>query len=556
MNRLLIVDDEHHIVNWLSELFSSIKELELEIMKAYSGQETMEILKNYRVDIILLDIQMPGMSGLEVAERALAEWPATHIIFLTAYESFDYLYQANRLENTSYLLKTENDTAIVAKVKDVLYQIKAEIENRNILAEANTRKLLLEHMMQQNFLRTLVHGNYTYPFHNTSEFTKQNTIVPIDFSQEVYLFYTQISGGSFRKNMHNTENIIAACLSFVSGLLYDNFHFCMLEMDDNSMLWFFQYCRPSQMAIDIPATSFLRNISEDFAGNSDKLIHRTLINIFVEDPIPPKDLCHIAHELQQYSLIHIRRNEHRISFSTVLQKSELKKLSEEKQNTLEFLNPAVYTEELSFYLAQKDKKSYMKLLSDLSLRCSHRTSMHDLSVIQLYSSIALSIIQYINQYRLEKKLALKIAVYPLYYVNDFPDWKSAFSYLSVLSEHLFSLISDAENSRNELIISKVEKYIANNISKPLTISDVASCINYNATYVSRLFRQTRGISLNEYITGCRIKLASKLLVTTTESIQNIAYQTGFDTSQYFSIVFKKETGLSPRDFRNSHGTDN
>ena len=82
MNRLLIVDDEHHIVNWLAELFSSRQEMDLEIMKAYSGYETLELLKKYKMDLILLDIQMPGMSGLEVAEKALADWPTTQIILI------------------------------------------------------------------------------------------------------------------------------------------------------------------------------------------------------------------------------------------------------------------------------------------------------------------------------------------------------------------------------------------------------------------------------------------------------------------------------------------
>ena len=92
MIRILIVDDEHHIVNWLYELFAAKDDSEYEVLKAYSGYEAMQILKDYKINLILLDITMPGMSGLDVAQRALAQWPDRYIVFLTAYNSFDYIY--------------------------------------------------------------------------------------------------------------------------------------------------------------------------------------------------------------------------------------------------------------------------------------------------------------------------------------------------------------------------------------------------------------------------------------------------------------------------------
>lgn len=194
----------------------------------------------------------------------------------------------------------------------------------------------------------------------------------------------------------------------------------------------------------------------------------------------------------------------------------------------------------------------MELLAQASRKCGMVSSMHDLFVIQLYSSIALVLIRYISQYHLEKEISLKIAIHPLYYIQDFPNWQKAFQYLTSLSEHLFALMSDAESNRNEHLVSIVEKYINENLTRPLSLSDVASCINYNATYVARLYKQLRGISLTDYITKCRIQKAITLLVTTNDSIQSIAKETGFDTSQYFSIVFKKEVGMPPRDYRATH----
>ena len=175
--------------------------------------------------------------------------------------------------------------------------------------------------------------------------------------------------------------------------------------------------------------------------------------------------------------------------------------------------------------------------------------MHDLNAIQVYHTISVSLIRYLNQHHLEKEIALKIAVYPLYYLQDFASWKEAFQYLYTFSEYLFDLISNSETDRSEQLLAKIENYVLEHIASPLNLSEIAAAVNYNATYISRLYKKLRGIPLPKFILQSRITLAENLLANTDKSVQDIACETGFDTSQYFSIVFKRETGCTPRDFR-------
>lgn len=79
--RLLIVDDEHHIANYLATLVEEHLKGDLEICKSYSGIDALEILGTMKIDLMLLDINMPGMSGLELAEKTVKNWPECHIIF-------------------------------------------------------------------------------------------------------------------------------------------------------------------------------------------------------------------------------------------------------------------------------------------------------------------------------------------------------------------------------------------------------------------------------------------------------------------------------------------
>ena len=147
MYRLLIVDDEHHVVNWIADLLSDADEIEAEIMKAYSGPEALVLLKKYKMDVIFLDIQMPEMNGLEVAKLAQLEWPDTFIIFLTAYDNFNYIYHASQLPNTSYLLKTEDDDAILATLRKVLTDIDLARNRQSDTEKIKVQNLLIRHYM-------------------------------------------------------------------------------------------------------------------------------------------------------------------------------------------------------------------------------------------------------------------------------------------------------------------------------------------------------------------------------------------------------------------------
>ena len=123
MYRLLIVDDEKHVVDWLFGLFSMVRDPELEIRRAGSGVEALRILEETDIDVILSDYKMPGMSGLDLLDRVNESWSDRRLIILSGYAEFDYIYQANAHGAVRYLLKTEEDEKIVEAVLEALREI-------------------------------------------------------------------------------------------------------------------------------------------------------------------------------------------------------------------------------------------------------------------------------------------------------------------------------------------------------------------------------------------------------------------------------------------------
>ena len=105
MYSLLIVDDEEIILNGIKDAVSSSALPLKSVRTASSAKAALKMLMKDPCDIIVSDIRMPDMDGLEMAEHAKRIWPETRIIFLTGYQDFEYVRKALRLNSDDYLLK-------------------------------------------------------------------------------------------------------------------------------------------------------------------------------------------------------------------------------------------------------------------------------------------------------------------------------------------------------------------------------------------------------------------------------------------------------------------
>lgn len=103
MYSLLIVDDEEIILNGIKDAVSSSALPLKSVRTASSAKTALKMLMKDPCDIIVSDIRMPDMDGLEMAEQAKRIWPETRIIFLTGYQDFEYVRKALRLNSDDYL---------------------------------------------------------------------------------------------------------------------------------------------------------------------------------------------------------------------------------------------------------------------------------------------------------------------------------------------------------------------------------------------------------------------------------------------------------------------
>ena len=103
MIRILTVDDEVLILNATCNYVE--QHFDAEVFRANSGFEALDLLRRMRFDVVITDISMPLMDGLELMRNVKRVWPQCYVILLTAYDKFDYAYESMKYDRVQYMLK-------------------------------------------------------------------------------------------------------------------------------------------------------------------------------------------------------------------------------------------------------------------------------------------------------------------------------------------------------------------------------------------------------------------------------------------------------------------
>ena len=158
--QVLIVDDEPHVVESISALLEQSDRYELELHSAYHAQQAIEIMKQGRIDLLLTDIQLPGMDGLALVREVKQLWPNCTSVILSAYSEFQYAYEAIAQGVAGYILKTEEERDILARLNTILGQIEENLNHREWTTPAPSA-MADDPLRQSRFIKLLYDAQIT-----------------------------------------------------------------------------------------------------------------------------------------------------------------------------------------------------------------------------------------------------------------------------------------------------------------------------------------------------------------------------------------------------------
>lgn len=153
--RILVVDDEELITDSLAGMLAEAPQYELDVYKAYSGSEALELLNEQQFDIVVSDICMPGISGIGLAQKIREKWPLCHVIFQTGYDDFQYAQQAIRQRVTHYILKSEGDEVLLAAIRECIRRLEEDARKQADLIRVQEENRVYKAMIRRKQIQNL-----------------------------------------------------------------------------------------------------------------------------------------------------------------------------------------------------------------------------------------------------------------------------------------------------------------------------------------------------------------------------------------------------------------
>ncbi|TBL76514.1 response regulator [Paenibacillus thalictri] len=545
MFQLLIVDDEPFVVDDLADTLPW-EEIGIGLVyKAYSGVEALEILKSNPIDVMITDIQMPELNGLELLEQVNRNWKRVKCLLLSGHAEFSYAQQAIKHHICDYLLKPIGDEEVLEKVGLVVQALQKEREEsqnyqRIVKAfEENLPKL------RGDFLGELLQGKVFSAKVLTEKLHSLKIAVPHNCFA---LMLARLEGEMLEFDFYNLSLMEFAVINIAEEIFHPGFRlwsckdvhgylsFMVLLPEDqaNDGQWATAQGREElEHQLELMGSQLQMNVSKYLKGTVSVLLHKW--GSFPQD-IP---------KLYQDSLLSLRRRVGNQSEMLVCVTDETEQLPVQALHKL-------YEPPLLIHLLESGQWEVMreKLTGIVhEIRTKHADSPEYL--IEAFFSIYAAFSSYAHKNG--RELADMIGSEMVHVAGT---GITAYRSLEVLENWIFeaarllqqSMEHDTRSDR-ESAVSKIHQFVQRHLADDVSLQAIADYLNMHPVHVSRLYKLETDENLSDYVLRLKMELAASLLRSNDLKIYEIGMKLGYPNPNYFIKVFKKHYALTPQEFR-------
>lgn len=497
MFRLLIADDEKNERDCLKYLLENTN-LSLEIREAQNGAEALEILDNWKADILLTDIQMPVMGGLELIDRVSQKSPDIRIIIFSNYAEFEYAKAALHFGVENYILKP----VIPSELESTLRSVTEQLEEERSVTER------LQTSMLQSAVQFSIYGTL-----NPDSFDNEILEQLKDFKRLILL---EFPVGFLEKNYSE----------FYDGLRNKlNLDFVSLNFSPQSLL---------ALKHDILDEAYFGQKLFNHIDKEYGISCYITISPLIDENSSLKEA--FSHAEQQMEQRFWSQNEH-----VFISQNEPAEYFEADENT----DDDTLMNMIKNALASRDGDKFTKSINQFLQKYRKQSNQSQFYVKYIFSNLAASLYPYLPQSEKSDGKSIDDLISMLYLQRDLSKIVDMVQQLAQSVVNTFE--ENTQSERKEIVI--VKNYIHEHYGQELSVELLASTVFLSPDYLSRLFKKSTGKSLYQYICQYRMEKASSLLKNTTKKVIDIGIETGYSNYSYFCQSFREYFGKSPERYR-------
>ncbi len=530
MYRILIADDEGLMVESLKNMALKAFPDQLEVETARSGRAAIELAEYFHPDIIFMDIQMPGINGIEALREIRRFNQTAQCYVISAYDKFDYAQEAISLGVEKYLTKPVSRSTFLSVTQEAMNRVDSMRQRRSDQLKVQEKLETIIPVVENGLVGMIMMPGEMQDFQYYKELldiTEENGFVT------VYWFGSEVRDGK----LFSPVGIGVQNQEFQNQFraIVKSFRKCMIGSAISNRIVVITPCEQEKLEYE----ERIRVIEE-----TRRITGR------LEEKLGLKFRAGIGR-------VH-KTDELRLSYQEALQ--ALQESDSRVIHTNDLVTKGFYegdfpdeTERQLFACIHRGDVEGMRIQADLFFDWMLRRYPDN------RDNIRLKVLEYVIT---AEKEAFRAGTmnYGFEMRNSYLTEVCAFERYELLRswmmEKLTAVCLSIRNKReeqSETVVSKAKAYIKENYGRDISLDDVSREVNVSPYYFSKLFKEEEGQNFIEYLTKIRIDKARQLLREENLSIKEISIMVGYSDPNYFSRLFRKQMDMSPREYRESQG---
>ncbi len=488
--------------------------------EAADGEMALPLLRTVQPDVLITDIKMPFMDGLQLSKIVRERMPWVKIIILSGHDEFEYARKAISLGVTDYLLKPVTVQSLQATLQRLSVQLDHERKEQNDLKRLREQMEDNHEMLCERLLFKLVIGAIS-----PAEAIEKGQTLGLDLSARYYLVVILKLELGDRTEQYDHDDYQQVQRS-IAELVAENPDIFTLKRDWDDITLIMKGVTPE----------YLEEERDLLLEQIRQIVARTRYQLAIGVGASKERIADISQSFVD-ALLQIQ--------SPVREDETHPRQSIEHRELLKLDRKAVEN-----YLRSGSKDEFEKFF-DAYLRPLSETALKSTLIKNyIFVDVILAIAKLVSELGGEIDKIIPES-------GSMETTMAGIKSVDLLREHVYRMISiglayrdSQSNGQHARLIQQAKEYIEQHHADPeLSLNEVAARVNLSPSHFSVVFSEETCKTVKEYLTEVRLNKAKELLRMTTLRSADIAYQVGYSDPHYFSSVFKKHTGVSPLEFR-------